>query len=171
MNVCSTNARGYLVKGRDLCKSLDPSRLISGANCMDSKVAKAVFDECGFDFYTQHPYSYEPKVLVDAMSILQGKPLVFTEGGGWYIHNNPNLLKWFSGTLIRSAHARPPEPCIAGLCWWQWQDIFQFSRGAGAPVTLAGDCRAVDIEIGLAASALHILGHTTYFPCADRPAQ
>ncbi len=62
------NARGYLVKGRDLCRSLDPSRLISGANCVDSQEAKTVFDECGFDFYTQHPYSYEPEALVRAMA-------------------------------------------------------------------------------------------------------
>jgi hypothetical protein len=123
------NARPYLAKGRDLCRSLDPSRLISGANCMDSAVAKAVFDDCGFDFYTQHPYSYEPTALVSAMETLQGKPLVFTEWGGWYIHNNPNLLKWFRRSIVPAARAHGPGPRLAGMCWWQWQDIFQFSRG------------------------------------------
>lgn len=34
---------------------------------------------------------------------------------------------------------------------------------AGAPVVLAGECLVVDIPIGGSASALHVLGHTTYF--------
>jgi hypothetical protein len=92
-------------------------------------VAKVIFDECGFDFYTQHPYAYEPHAMVKDMEVLQGKPLVFTEWGGWFIHNNPNLLAWFKKTIARYAHNRPPEPCLAGMCWWQWQDIFEFNRG------------------------------------------
>ncbi|HET6485241.1 MAG TPA: glycoside hydrolase family 2 TIM barrel-domain containing protein [Spirochaetia bacterium] len=123
------DARDYLVNGRDLCRGLDPSRLISGANCMDSQEARTVFDECGFDFYTQHPYSYEPEALVRAMEVLRGKPLVFTEWGGWYIHNNPNLLRWFKRTIARAAHPAPGQPSLAGLCWWQWQDIFELHRG------------------------------------------
>jgi hypothetical protein len=123
------DADEYLSKGAELCRSLDPSRMISGANCMDSKSAKPVFDRYGFDFYTQHPYAYEPSAMVHAMEVLHGKPLVFTEWGGWYIHNNPNLLSWFWITIVRGAHARTPGRCLAGICWWQWQDIYQFSRG------------------------------------------
>jgi beta-glucuronidase len=123
------NAGAYLVKGRELCRSLDPTRLVSGANCMDSAEAKRVFDECGFDFYTQHPYAYQPDALEQAMRVLRGKPLVFTEWGGWFIHENPNLLEWFKKVIARAAHARDPDPCLAGMCWWQWQDIWQLNRG------------------------------------------
>jgi hypothetical protein len=123
------HAQEYLEKGRDLCRGLDPTRPVSGANCMDSAEAKDVFDRCGLDFYTQHPYSYEPAAMEKAAGILRGKPLVFTEWGGWYIHENPNLLPWFTRTITRLTHAQDGEPAIAGLCWWQWQDIFQFSRG------------------------------------------
>ncbi len=124
-----SNAGAYLINGRDLCKELDPTRLVSGANCMESKEAKEVFDRCNFDFYTQHPYSYQPEALEKAIDVLQGKPLVFTEWGGWYIHNNPNLIKWFKKTIARRAHGAESQPSFAGMCWWQWQDIYQFSRG------------------------------------------
>ncbi len=54
---------------------------------------------------------------------------MFTEWGGWYIHNNPNLLRWFKRTIARASHAAQDEPRLAGLCWWQWQDIFELHRG------------------------------------------
>lgn len=126
------NAKAYLKKGHDLCKNLDPTRLVSGANCMESSEAKEVFDDCGFDFYTQHPYVYDPDVLIKAMEIFKGKPLVFTEWGGWLIHNNQNLLKWFKKVMSRCAHNHDPEPNFAGMCWWQWQDVYQWSRGLPA---------------------------------------
>ena len=96
---------------------------------MKSDEAKMVFDECGLDFYTQHPYSYEPDALVNAMTVLIGKPLVFTEWGGWLIHNNPNLLQTFKRVISKYAHNNVPDPCLAGMCWWQWQDIYEFMRG------------------------------------------
>ena len=122
-------AEAYLKRGADLCRSLDPTRLISGANCMENSVAKAAFDQAGMDFYTQHPYCYDGDLILKAAEELRGKPLVLTEWGGWLIHFNQNLIRNTKKIIARLAHNAEDKPHINGMCWWQWQDIFQYSRG------------------------------------------
>ena len=131
-------ATGYLTRGSQLCRSLDPSRIISGANCMADEIAKRLFDETGMDFYTQHPYCYDGERAIKAADVLREKPLVFTEWGGWLIHYNPNLIKYFKKIIGKLAHAGEGsphtggEPHLNGMCWWQWQDIYQWGRGLPA---------------------------------------
>jgi hypothetical protein len=96
---------------------------------MENDKLKKLFDEIGMDFYTQHPYCFEGELLTKHAKELRGKPLVYTEWGGWFFHYNPNLIKQFKRIVTKLAHAEVGEPRINGLCWWEWQDIFQFSRG------------------------------------------
>ena len=124
-----TDAGDYLKRGAALCRSLDPTRLLSGASCMENAVTKRVFDETGMDFYTQHPYCHEGEKILEAAEGLRGKPLVLTEWGGWFIHYNPNLIKQTKKIIAKLAHNPEGEPRISGMCWWQWQDIRQYSRG------------------------------------------
>jgi beta-glucuronidase len=119
----------YLARGRALCDRLDGSRLVAAANCLDPAEAKRIFDQTGMDFYTFHPYGYEPTLMIQGLEALRGKPCVFTEWGGWLIMDNKNLMRWFGQVLAQYAHNRDPLPNLAGLAWWQFQDVFQFSRG------------------------------------------
>ncbi|MHB1293936.1 MAG: glycoside hydrolase family 2 protein [Anaerolineae bacterium] len=123
------DALDYLQRGAELCRSLDPTRLISGASCMSNETNKRVFDDAQLDFYTQHPYCYDGADLLSAAEVLRGKPLVFTEWGGWLIHFNPNLIANHKHIIATLAHAEEGEPTLSGMCWWQWQDILQYSRG------------------------------------------
>lgn len=131
-NECNFNGMvDYLLQGKALCKRMDPSRLVSAAMAGFDEISKVkeIFDQTGMDFYTYHPYSYEPDLITKSMEILRGKPLIFTEWGGYYIMDNPNLKIWFKKVITRYAHQRDPQPNLAGMAWWQFQDIYQFSRG------------------------------------------
>lgn len=134
-NECVFNgAEEYLRRGKALCNRLDPGRLVSAANCLDPVEAKRVFDQVGLDFYTMHPYSYEPNLMIKALEVLRGKPAVFTEWGGYLFVDNPNLKVWFKKVISEYAHNRDPKPNLAGMAYWQFQDVFQFSRGLPACV-------------------------------------
>lgn len=122
-------ASEYLARGKTLCNRLDPGRLVSAANCLDPGEARRVFDESGMDFYTFHPYSYEPNLMVQGVETLRGKPVVFTEWGGYLFVDTPNMRRWFGQVIRRIAHSRDPQPNLAGMAYWEFQDINQFSRG------------------------------------------
>ncbi|TVY05680.1 glycoside hydrolase family 2 protein [Paenibacillus cremeus] len=130
-------AGDYPSRGKKVCRDLDPTRLVSAANCMDIDDTKNYFDEQGLDFYTYHAYGYRPKYIggdrplsvEDACRCFKDKPLVFTEWGGWFIHNNVNLINGFKRDFVKFMHNRSPEPNLAGIAWWQFQDIYQFYRG------------------------------------------
>ncbi len=129
-NECaSAGALDYLTRGKALCNRLDPGRLVSAANCLDPAEAKPLFDQAGMDFYTFHPYAYEPNLMIQGLEAFRGKPCVFTEWGGYLFMDNPNLMRWFKQVIAEYAHNRDPKPNLAGMAWWQFQDVFQFSRG------------------------------------------
>ena len=99
-------------------------RLVSAANCLDPAEAKRIFDQVGLDFYTMHPYSYEPNLMKQSLEILRGKPAVFTEWGGYLFVDNPNLKLWFKQVVCEYAQNRDPKPNLAGMSYWQFQDVF-----------------------------------------------
>ncbi|MDR1669217.1 MAG: hypothetical protein LBR76_04590 [Oscillospiraceae bacterium] len=126
-------------------RKTDSTRLISGANCMDLIRTREWFDEEKIDFYTFHPYgSYPDRVtsgfgsgkpecsLEDAAGALSGKPLVFTEWGGYYVNDNPALFRRFCDEMFRLSRNEPPKPTLAGMFYWAWQDIYEANRGAPA---------------------------------------
>jgi hypothetical protein len=129
-------AGNYPYDARMACRRLDPTRLVSAANCMSIQDTKAYFKEQELDFYTYHAYGHQTTLISDqplsideVCATLNDKPLVFTEWGGWYIHNNQNLIDQFREAIARLSHNRSPEPNLAGIAWWQWQDIYEFYRG------------------------------------------
>jgi uncharacterized protein YlzI (FlbEa/FlbD family) len=126
----------YLIEGKAVCKKNDPTRFVAAANCMEMNQAKAEFDRTGMDFYTIHPYGFFPDnpesgggSLWTILETLKDKPVVFTEWGGWYIKNNSNLIANFKRALAILANNKAPDPVLAGMAWWQWQNMYQLYRG------------------------------------------
>lgn len=129
VNMDNPSGRDYILNCAKMCRELDRDRLLSGASNMGLAENKRIFDDCGFDFYTQHTYSYDGDFFMEAAKQLRGKPLVYTEWGGWLIHFNPNLIAYYKKLIEQLAHSPDTEPCLAGMCWWQWQDIYETMRG------------------------------------------
>ena len=118
-----------------VARRCDPSRLISGANCNSPEETKLLFDKYGIDFYTMHPYGTHPShvngnTIEDVCRVLTGKPLIFTEWGGYYVVDNPALFTEFCQEMLRLY--RQDSPSLAGMCYWQWQDIPEAQRGLPA---------------------------------------
>ncbi len=104
----------------------DPTRLVSGANCMTLEMTKKSFKVYGFDFYTMHPYTYYMDTFHEFCNTLDDMPLVFTEWGGFFTHDNPRLLNEELRTLIQLYR----DGKLAGISYWQWAKIYEFNRGA-----------------------------------------
>ena len=135
-NECEFNEQ-FLRDAIAVARACDPTRLISGANCNDTHETKRVFDACGVDFYTLHPYGTAPDhcnggTLEEACRVLSGKPVIFTEWGGYYVVDNPHLFTDFFDTMVRLHRNKEPEPVLAGMSYWQWQDICEYQRGLPA---------------------------------------
>ncbi len=120
-----------------VARRCDPTRLISGANCNDTHETKRLFDKYGVDFYTMHPYGSLPShvngnTLEDVCRVLCDKPVIFTEWGGYYVDENPALFRDFCTEMLRLHRNEAPEPTLAGMSYWQWQDIPEYQRGEPA---------------------------------------
>ena len=118
----------YLARARALCRELDPSRPVSAANNQPLVQAKEVFGQAGLDFYTMHPYGSLPNSvnggsIEEILTVLDDKPVVFTEWGGWFMQNNPGLTELFGETFMRFARRRSPQPNLAGFSFWEWADM------------------------------------------------
>lgn len=133
--------REFLHDAAAAARSLDPTRPVSGANCMNVKLTKELFDGEGFDFYTFHPYGSRPDQvtggyggeqtsLAAVAQALSGKPLVFTEWGGYFVQDNPALFADFCSEMI--AMGGGDAPSLAGMSYWAWQDIYEAERGLPA---------------------------------------
>lgn len=127
----------FLREAVTLARRCDPTRLISGANCNDIYETKDIFDRCGVDFYTLHPYGTHPThcnggTLEDACRVLSGKAVFFTEWGGFFVVGNPALFRDFCTEMLRLYRNCAPEPTLAGMTYWQWQDIPEYQRGEPA---------------------------------------
>lgn len=68
-----------MIDSARVCRENDPTRLVSGANCMSDEDTLIYYQLCGFDFYTMHPYSqtidrakHSAAVLSEAISKVVG---------------------------------------------------------------------------------------------------
>jgi len=124
----------YLQASSALCKRLDPSRPVSGANCMNLEMTKELFSRCGFDFYTYHPYGATENTLSGHLSFdqimdtLNDMPLIFTEWGGYFVEDNNYVFTRFLNKLLQSGK----EGRLAGFSYWVWADMYEFGRGEPA---------------------------------------
>lgn len=124
----------YLVHSAQICRKYDPTRLVSGANCMNDEDTLKYFNICGFDFYTMHPYAQTMDRAKESARILHDKPLLFTEWGGYYVYDNPNLLSEFMREMYRLYLADSDEGSLAGAFFWEWSELNDYNRGRPACV-------------------------------------
>ncbi len=122
----------FLRESARVCRENDPTHLVSGANCMSIEMTKEQFSACGFDFYTMHPYAPTPQRMRECAEALTGMPLLFSEWGGWFCHNNPALFRQFIDTVIELWRNPEDGPVVAGAVYWDWAEMFEFDRGAPA---------------------------------------
>jgi len=129
----------YLKDAIRVCREADPHHMVSGANCMSIDMTRDFFTKCGMDFFTMHPYAPTPDLMrehAEALGTLD-RPLMFTEWGGYFVHDNPALLTRFIGYMkdLWRRYFTPGEakgPLIAGACLWMWAEMFEFSRAEPA---------------------------------------
>lgn len=135
----------YMIDSVAVVRKNDPTRPVSAASFLQSDHAKELFDKAGMDFYTFHPYGRGCEVVTGGAAKdgswqrpwqpienlcrdFTGKPLVFTEWGGFYTNNNPGLFEEFVRQMLRFGE----ESCLAGMSYWSWSDIFEANRPAPA---------------------------------------
>ena len=122
----------FLIDSVKACRECDPTRMVSGANCMTLEDTKKYYNICGFDFYTMHPYAPTFERSKVSAEYLNDKPLIFTEWGGYYVYDNPHLLKDFIHSMKMLFKHRSDEAALAGMCFWEWSELNDFNRGRPA---------------------------------------
>lgn len=120
----------FLKKSVEVCRSNDKTRLVSGANNMPDEDTLKYYNMCDLDFYTMHPYYETFEKARKSAEILRGKPLMFTEWGGYYVYDNPHLLKDF----LLEMHSLYKDRKLAGECLWYFAEIYDCNRGGAACV-------------------------------------
>ena len=126
-NECVFTAE-YLRDAARVCRENDPTRPVSGANCMSIEMTKQFFTENGFDFYTMHPYADNTGRMWESAEKLNDKPLVFTEWGGYMVWRNDDLFARFIRDMVTMWRNTGDKPVLAGAALWCWSDIYEFSR-------------------------------------------
>jgi len=126
-NECVFTAEFIRDSGR-ICRENDPTRLVSGANCMSIEMTKQFFTENGFDFYTMHPYADNTGRMWDSVTQLDDKPLIFTEWGGYMVWQNEDLFARFIRDMVTMWRNSEDKPVLSGAAIWCWSDIYEFSR-------------------------------------------
>lgn len=124
----------FLINSAKVCREYDSTRMVSGANCMNNEDTLKYYNICGFDFYTMHPYAETMARAKECATVLHDKPLLFTEWGGYYVYNNPNLISQFINEMYKLYLANSDEGALAGECFWEWSELNDFNRGAPACV-------------------------------------
>ena len=120
----------FLKRSVEACKTYDGTRLVSGANNMSDEDTKKYYNLCGLDFYTNHPYYETFDKARKSAEYLNDKPLMFTEWGGYYVYDNPHLLKDF----LMQMHELYKNEALAGQSIWYFAEINDFNRGGAACV-------------------------------------
>lgn len=124
----------FLIDSARVCRECDPTRLVSGANCMSDADTLKYYNICGFDFYTMHPYSPTFERSLESARILHDKPLMFTEWGGYFVYDNPHLITEFIEGIYALYEANSDEGALAGASFWYWSELNDFGRGGPACV-------------------------------------
>ena len=119
----------FLIDSAAVCRKYDPTRLVSGANCMSDEDTLLYFNKCGFDFYTMHPYSATFDRAEKSAKILNDKPLLFTEWGGYYVFDNPAYMRESIRKMKALYHANSDSGALAGAFLWCFADVYDFNRG------------------------------------------
>jgi len=122
----------YLIDSARLCRQCDPTRLVSGANCMSNEDTLKYYNICGFDFYTMHPYAQTIDRAMKSAETLNDKPLLFTEWGGHFVYDNPKLLKEFLNAMYQLYLDNSDNGALAGAFFWEWSEVNDFNRGRPA---------------------------------------
>ncbi|MBE6601623.1 MAG: hypothetical protein E7637_03850 [Ruminococcaceae bacterium] len=120
----------YLVDSANTCRAYDPTRMVSGANCMSDEDTLIYYNKCGFDFYTMHPYSRSFDRAKTSAEILHDKPLVFTEWGGYHVYGNPHFLRDYMEQMNDLYQANSDEGALAGGFLWYFAALNDFNRGS-----------------------------------------
>jgi len=124
----------FLADSAAVCRKYDPTRLVSGANCMTNEETLYHYNKCGFDFYTMHPYYETFKRAETSAEILHDKPLLFTEWGGYHVYDNPHLLLDFMSNMKRLYDANSDDGALAGAVFWYFAEVNDYNRGRPACV-------------------------------------
>lgn len=124
----------FLVQSARVCRESDPTRLVSGANCMSDEETLKYYNICGFDFYTMHPYSPTFERAATSAKMLCDKPLMFTEWGGYFVYDNPHLITEFIEQMYALYENGSDSGALAGACFWYWAEVNDFGRGGPACV-------------------------------------
>ncbi len=132
-NECRFTER-YLIESAAVCRENDPTRMVSGANCMTDEETLYYYNKCGFDFYTMHPYADTFDRATKSASLLHDKPLLFTEWGGYYVYNDPHKLLDFMKRMNRLYTKNSDEGALAGAFFWYFAEVNDFNRGTPACV-------------------------------------
>lgn len=148
----------FLMASAQVCRENDPTRMVSGANCMDEDDTIKYYHRCKFDFYTMHPYSQTFARAANAAKKLQDMPLLFTEWGGWPVYDNPQLITEFIHNMIDLYRNPGENGTLAGACFWYWAELYEFNRGTPA-------CREGILREGLV--DIHRKPRAIYQPFCD----
>lgn len=122
----------YLLDCVKTCRTYDPTRIVSGANCMSLEDTVKYYNMCGFDFYTMHPYSQTVEFAKKSAEVLNDKPLLFTEWGGHFVYDNPKLLKEFIEEMNKLYLSNSADGALAGAVFWEWAEVNDYNRGTPA---------------------------------------
>ncbi len=122
----------FLLDSVNVCRKYDPTRLVSGANCMSNEETLVYYNKCGFDFYTMHPYAPTFERARESAKILCDKPLIFTEWGGYYLYDNPHLLTDFMSEMNALYLQGSDDGALAGAFFWFFAELNDFNRGEPA---------------------------------------
>lgn len=127
-NECIFTER-YLAESAAVCRQYDPTRMVSGANCMSDTETLHHYNKCGFDFYTMHPYAPTFERARKSIEMLYDKPLVFTEWGGNYLRDNPWLMTSFLENMKDNYMRNLDGSALAGAFFWYFAEVNEFNRG------------------------------------------
>jgi hypothetical protein len=90
------------------------------------EAVKRLYDDAGFDFYSTHPYGFDYQLTMyrKHLANFSGKPVVFTEWGGRGIAQAPPFMH----LAVKNLGRLIDEGKLAGLWFWSWQDVPEFTR-------------------------------------------